>query len=75
MLVLELARGVIDQVFGLGGEADAEGAVGASGEGRQDIGIAHHLQQQTVTGRRVLLELLWGDDLRAVVCHRSRGDQ
>nr|BFE93010.1 hypothetical protein GCM10020185_35460 [Pseudomonas brassicacearum subsp. brassicacearum] len=44
VLVLELACGVIEQVFGLGGKADTERAVGAGGDTGQDVRVAHHLQ-------------------------------
>ncbi|MNH41110.1 hypothetical protein D3C79_1025460 [compost metagenome] len=43
VLVFQLARSVIEQVFGLGGETDTERAVGAGGDGGQDVRVTHHL--------------------------------
>src|SRR5690606_29590457 len=49
VLIAQLARGVLQQVLGCGGEADAEGPVRAPRERGEDVGAAHYLQEQDIT--------------------------
>ncbi|MNG20916.1 hypothetical protein D3C84_1052180 [compost metagenome] len=62
-------------MFGFGGETDTERTIGACGDAGQNVRVTDHLQDKTVAACRVFLEFLWGDDFRAVIRDRCRGDE